>query len=104
MLSNAIVHAAVRCPDPSLKQFGGWVVRRLAPDCSRVELADLSKERDEMKLVHAMGRETANVHLGTGNSGQILKHLSKRPEKWLSKASSRMADHVAEDHAKWKDR
>ncbi|HEY6470092.1 MAG TPA: DUF2252 family protein, partial [Candidatus Dormibacteraeota bacterium] len=32
-----IVDGAVRCADPFLEVHGGWVVRRLAPDCSRIE-------------------------------------------------------------------
>ena len=32
---------AVRCPDPFLSVTDQWVVRRLSPDCSRIELSDL---------------------------------------------------------------
>ncbi|MBI3666646.1 MAG: DUF2252 family protein, partial [Acidobacteria bacterium] len=30
---------ACRCPDPFVRLKGRWIVRRLAPDCSRIELA-----------------------------------------------------------------
>ena len=60
-----IVRKAVRCPDPFLAVHKGWIVRRLAPDCSRVELTALPKGRDEYRLLERMGRETANVHLGS---------------------------------------
>jgi hypothetical protein len=59
-----IVKQAIRCPDPFLQLRKGFLVRRLAPDRSRVELTMLPKGRDERKLLEAMGRETANVHLG----------------------------------------
>jgi len=62
---DRIVKQAIRCPDPFLDLRKGWIVRRLAPDCSRVELTMLPKGHDEYKLLEAMGRETANVHLGS---------------------------------------
>ena len=60
-----ILDAAVRSPDPFVRLKGRWVVRRLAPDCSRVELASMPKERDESRLLYSMDFETANVHLGS---------------------------------------
>ena len=36
-----------------LKQH--WIVRRLAPDCSRIELAELPEEQDAVRLLHSMG-------------------------------------------------
>ena len=56
---------AVRCPDPYLEATRHWVTRRLSPDCSRIELADLPKKRHEIALFLAMGWEIANVHLGS---------------------------------------
>jgi len=55
---DRIVKQAVRCPDPFLDLRKGWIVRRLAPDCSRVELTMLPKGHDEYKLLEAMGRGT----------------------------------------------
>ncbi len=57
---------------PSCTCEGRWIVRRLAPDCSRVELASMPKERDETKLLRAMGFETANVHLGTPRAAKLI--------------------------------
>src|SRR5215813_14209519 len=62
---DKIVKRVIRCTDPSLELRKGWVVRRLSPDCSRVELSKLPKGRDEYRLLEAMGRETANIHLGS---------------------------------------
>ena len=36
---------AVRAPDPYLRAQAGWLARRLAPDCGRVELSALPKRR-----------------------------------------------------------
>jgi len=52
-------------------------VRRLAPNCSRIELSALPKERDELRLLHAMGWETANVHLGTAQPRVLRADLKK---------------------------
>ena len=56
---------SVRDIDPFVRLRANWIGRRLAPDCSRVELSNMPTERDESKLLRAMGFETANVHLGT---------------------------------------
>ena len=64
-LSRRFSTASVRCRDPFVRLQKRWIVRRLAPDCSRIELSALPKERDEIRLLHAMGWETANVHLGS---------------------------------------
>ena len=51
----------------------------------------MPKERDESKLLHAMGFETANVHLGTrGRAKRILPNLGKRSTDWLHEAASGM--------------
>ena len=71
---------SVRCCDPYVKLKGRWIVRRLAPDCSRIELSELPKERDERLLLHAMGFETANVHLGSRKARAIQADLKKRAE------------------------
>jgi hypothetical protein len=43
-------------------------------------------------LLHAMGSETANVHLGTkGQTTKILNDLQKRKSNWLRDAAVRMA-------------
>jgi hypothetical protein len=60
--------AAARGPvassaDPTVRREGRWLVRRLAPHCTRIELPDLPRERDEERLLAAMGFETATVHL-----------------------------------------
>jgi hypothetical protein len=72
-------------------------VRLRAPDCSRIELSALPKERDEARLLHAMGWETANVHLGTAKGRTILNDLKKRPRGWLLSAARKMEKAVLAD-------
>jgi uncharacterized protein DUF2252 len=92
-----ILDSSVRCPDPFVRLQKRWIVRRLAPDCSRIELSALPKERDEARLLHAMGWETANVHLGTAKGRTILNDLKKRPRGWLLSAARKMEKAVLAD-------
>ena len=89
--------------DPWVQLSGSWIVRRLAPDCSRVELAALPKDRDEQKLLHAMGQETANVHTGDGSAkAAIQTDLQQRHSHWLRKAAEAMAEATQEDWKEWR--
>lgn len=99
-----IIDRSVRAIDPFVRLKDDWIVRRLSPDCSRVELASLAAERDETKLLHAMGFETANVHLGTPKASKaILKDLKARPEDWLHVAAGKMVADVTHDWQQWRD-
>jgi len=100
ILYQAIIARAVRCRDPLVSLHGHWLLRRLAPDCSRIELTALSAEKDEARLLHAMGWETANIHIG--DPAPILKDLKKRKEGWLHKAANAMLDDTTEDWTEWK--
>jgi uncharacterized protein (DUF2252 family) len=94
---------SVRDIDPFVHLRGSWIVRRLAPDCSRVELASMPKERDESRLLRAMGFETANVHLGTPRVAKvILRDLSKRSAEWLHEAATAMVKATTVDWREWR--
>lgn len=102
---SRIISRAVRVPDPFLHVRDGWVVRRLAPDCSRIELERLAGVRDECKLLSMMGWETANVHLGTpGRRKLILSDLGRRKGDWLCKAALRMRAATVRDWREWRNR
>ena len=102
ILYQRILDESVRCPDPWVRLQGNWIVRRLAPDCSRIELSALPKERDEIKLLMAMGYETANVHLGATKRRDLVKDLRKRPAGWLYNAARQMVDAVTADWQQWR--
>jgi len=93
-----------RCPDPFVKLRGRWIVRRLAPDCSRIELSSLPTKHDSVRLLHAMGWETANVHLGTRPARELEADLRKRKPGWLHAASAAMVDSVLGDWERWRKR
>jgi hypothetical protein len=97
---ESILRRAVRVPDPFFAVRAGWIVRRLAPDCTRIELGDLPKGRDEARLLHAMGWETANLHLGSRNV-RLTADLRRRPERWLENAALHMARAVVRDWRNW---
>ena len=104
ILYQAALTTAVRCPDPFVQLRGHWIVRRLAPDCSRIELSALPKERDETRLLEAMGRETANLHLGTKKAvADVRRDLNKRPSGWLHVAAKSMMKATTEDWEAWKE-
>jgi hypothetical protein len=105
ILYAAILRRAVRCPDPHVQMRGHWIVRRLSPHCSRIELDALGTSRGEMRLLEAMGRETANVHVGTEEKRRaILKDLRGRKGNWLAGAAQAMADAMEKDWRVWKER
>ncbi len=98
-----LVASAVRCPDPLTEVHEGWLVRRLSPDCSRIELASLPRPRDEGRLLRAMGWEAGNIHLGTRGAGKnILADLKRRKSAWLREAATMMGRLVRDDWKKWR--
>ncbi|HVA57390.1 MAG: DUF2252 family protein [Gemmatimonadaceae bacterium] len=101
-LYREILAGAVRCADPFVAVRKRWLVRRLAPDCSRIELASLPRGRDERRLLHAMGWETANVHLGSIRAHRILSDLDRRPHDWLVRAADTMSAAVKKDFSTWR--
>lgn len=101
-LYREILAKAVRCQDPFLAARRRWIVRRLAPDCSRIELSELIKAKDATGLLHAMGWETANVHLGSAAAAALLVDLVSRPDGWLHEAVEEMAVEVQKDWEDWK--
>jgi hypothetical protein len=92
------IAGAVRSRDPFHKTIQGWVVRRLSPDSSPIELDALPQDRDEYTLLHAMGKEVANVHLGSKRQIQnVLRDLRGRDRKWLRKSGKQMAKAIERD-------
>jgi uncharacterized protein DUF2252 len=100
-LYREILGRAVRSRDPLVAVRRRWVVRRLSPDCTRVDLADIDKERQAHRLLHAMGWETANVHLGSATAAALLVDLSSLHESWLHEAVQEMLATVQEDWTSW---
>jgi hypothetical protein len=92
---------SVRTADPFVRLKKDWIVRRLAPDCTRIELASVPKDKEKSKLLHAMGWETANIHLGSNQKRSILADLGKRAPHWLHEAATLMVKATRADWLEW---
>jgi hypothetical protein len=91
---------AVRSRDPFQKIVGTWLMRRLSPDSNPIEITDLNMG-DEEVLLHAMGSEAANVHLGSKRAVRhILRDLRRRKGNWLRSAAKQMAKAM---EGEWKE-
>ena len=100
---EAIISKAARVLDPFVRLRGRWIVRRLSPHCSHVELASLPQKRDEQRLLHAMGFETANIHLGSKDAIRAVRRdLGKRKPDWLHQAAQEMTKVVLKDWEEWR--
>ncbi|HXJ20911.1 MAG TPA: DUF2252 family protein [Polyangia bacterium] len=101
---NAIIARAVRVPDPTVRVMGRWLLRRLAPHCTRIDLAELPTSRDEERLLYAMGFEAANVHLGSpGARPALRRELTARRSRWLHQTATAMTDQVLADWRTWRE-
>src|SRR5204862_8232216 len=79
-----LLACAVRVPDPYVRVEKGWIVRRLGPHCSGIDLDQLATRRDARRLLFEMGFEAANVHLGAPRARlkQVDRELRQRPTGW----------------------
>jgi hypothetical protein len=102
---SSIVEHAVRSPDPHSAVVKTWLVRRLAPHCSRVEIADFPAARDNRRILHEMGRETANIHAGSPKAIPAIKNdLRKLKARWLHDATQAMLNETMRDWKAWRAR
>ena len=85
--------------DPTVRRVGRWLVRRLAPHCTRIELGDLPEGRDEERLLHAMGFETANVHLATSGVRERLRRelRARGGSRWLNDLAKTFSEALDRD-------
>jgi hypothetical protein len=98
-----IITSAARALDPFVHLRSRWIVRRLGPLCSRIEMASIPKKRDEERLLHSMGFETANIHLGSKQAVKnVRRDLAKRKSGWVHEAAKKMLDAVHKDWQEWR--
>ena len=100
---GTMLRQIVRAPDPFMAMREGWIIRRLAPYCSRIELQQLPRGPYAEKLSRAMGHELANVHLGTPRAiAAVRLDLRQRGSKWLHHASTAMVEATLKDWKEWR--
>jgi hypothetical protein len=98
------VRAAVRCEDPYYEVRRGWLVRRLGPDCSRIDIDQLVHHEELAALLYSMGQETANIHLGTPKGRRrISKSLDALPSDWLAEAARLMFKQSLKDWNRFRE-
>jgi len=94
---------ARRCPDPDVHEYPQWLLRRLSPDSSPIEVEGLAQHRDQDRLLHAMGWEAANIHLGRRRVGKaLLADLRRRREASFRAAVRDMSKAITADWKDWK--
>jgi hypothetical protein len=80
-----------------------WYGSAGAPDCRRIEIADLPKKKDVPALLRMMGWETGNIHLGSpAKRVDILRDMERRKNHWLQNAAERMVDVTLRDWREWR--
>ncbi|MFI4987753.1 MAG: DUF2252 family protein [Alphaproteobacteria bacterium] len=100
---RTIIERAVRCQDPHFAFSKRYLVRRLGPHCSRIELSMLPRAMNEVRILDAMGRETANLHLGSAAMcAAVRADLAARPRGWLLAAAKAMHAATLADWKTWK--
>ena len=105
IMYQSLLDQAVRSRDPFVQVRDNWLVRRLSPYCSRIELTSLPKRRDENRLLYSMGWETANVHLGSRKATKaVQRDLSIRKANWLRMATKTMTKAIISDWKEWANR
>jgi hypothetical protein len=104
-----LLQHAVRIPDPFFQVHDRWLIRQFAPDIAKIEMPQLREKRLGLApdLLRLMGRETANIHLGSRTNqdlGERVASLDQDLPRWFPQATDRMVATVRKDHAKWAER
>ncbi len=106
-LTATLLQRAVRSPDPSLQVHDRWLIRQLAPEAIRLPV---SFHRENLFLstggpIHAMGFESANIHLGSKSPAELGTALDRLVGElgadWLEAATERMVRATREDQLIW---
>jgi hypothetical protein len=80
-----------------------FIARRLAPDCSRIELTSLPKNRDEALLLWSMGFDAGNHHLGSKEAiPAVQKALASLKDDWLRDAALAVQQDNFADFKMWR--
>ena len=89
--------------DATLHVTAGAVIRRLAPDCGRVELADVPRRHSRRDLLCAMGAETARLHLASLSASELAAGMDALGDGWLAEAAQRTSRQVEHDWRRYRD-
>jgi hypothetical protein len=98
-LAERAAHGTYRSPDPSLHYGETHVVRRLAPNNSKLDFEKINAAR-RGKLFAAMGAELASIHVADGGALAVKTELEAMKSGWLKHAAKQVA---AWTHDEWKE-
>jgi hypothetical protein len=91
-----------RAPDAWYNVIDATVVRRLSPNNRKIEVVDEPGALLDPRMLRAMGRELANIHLGTGDARKAIKRdLSRRKRGWLREAAGDAMKFVRGEYKEW---
>ena len=96
----ALAHGPQRAPDPWLAIGAAMVIRRLAPDSRKLNIAP-GDEPAFLALLGAMGAELANFHGSAGGAAAIVAGLQAQRRHWLAQGAETLAAAVREDFVAW---
>lgn len=101
-----LLQHAVRIPDPFFQVHDRWLIRQLAPDIAKIDMPKPQDKRLALApdLLRLMGRETANIHIGSRTTKDLVGRLDALDQDlrgWFPAATDRMVDSVRQDQAKW---
>ena len=89
--------------DPFLQWRQRSAKWRLTQDCSRFKLTMPLKGREEYQLIETIGRETANVHLGSKRGVARVSGFGQQTPGWLHAAARAIFPATTEDwHQSWR--
>jgi hypothetical protein len=93
--------------NPYWRQSRKWVLRPLAADATRLELASLRRKHRELDVLHSMGAETANIQLtslrGAAPNKAIRRDDDARDPAWLRAAVEVTTRLVEADYESWRN-
>jgi hypothetical protein len=98
-----IATGTYRAPDPWYALSDNVIVRRLSPNNRKLDAETHPLELIDKKMLRAMGRDLAAVHLGLADARkEIARDLAKRKDGWLADAVKRAAMFVRGEQKEWK--
>jgi hypothetical protein len=93
-----------RAPDPWYAVTDGVIVRRLSPNNRKLDAETHPLELMDKKMLRAMARDLAAVHLGLVDTrAAIGRDLKRRKAGWLADAVTRAAAFVHGEHKEWRE-
>lgn len=106
-LFMAMATGDYRSPDPFLLVHSNYIVRRLAPDSRKINLAEKEAAEYNQDLLSRMGADLAAIHLsGHKTPSDIIDDVRQRNSRkpnWLNDAAAVAEAAVVADFKVWKE-